>query len=64
MKLWAVQGRYFLPTIALVLAWCAWRSPPGLRAIAGPAMIAIAIALNVIAIMTMVDAYHHDGRVR
>lgn len=59
-----LQGRYFLPTIALVLAWCAWRSPPGLRSIAGPAVLAIAILLNAVALLSMVEAYHHVGRVR
>jgi hypothetical protein len=57
-----LQGRYFLPTLAFVLAWCAWRSPPPLRAVLAVGMVGALVAINIDALVALDTAYFRTGR--
>ena len=57
-----LQGRYYLPTLAFVLAWCAWRSPPQLRAMLVLVVVGALVAINVDALGALDRAYFVNGR--
>ena len=58
-----LQGRYFLPTVAFVLAWCGLRSPDRVRMGIAALILLAAVVLNVDALVRMHEAYFVVGRV-
>jgi uncharacterized membrane protein len=57
-----LQGRYFTISAAFVLVWCAFRAPPGLRAICIAVVLVAAPVVNVVAIHQLYDSYYVSGR--
>jgi uncharacterized membrane protein len=57
-----LQGRYFTISAAFVLVWCAFRTPPAVRAICIAVVLAAALVVHVMAIQQLYDSYYVSGR--
>ncbi|WP_187266074.1 DUF2142 domain-containing protein [Alkalisalibacterium limincola] len=57
-----LQGRYFLPTLALLLAALSLRAPAPHRLLLGLGVLAALVVLNIVAVDQMLEAYYITGR--
>lgn len=57
-----LQGRYFLPTLALLLTAVSLRMPRPHRLLLGLGVLAALVVLNVMAVEQMLEAYYTTGR--
>ena len=57
-----LQGRYFLPTIAVLLGFAAVPGPVVLRLVASLFVLAVVVWVNFEGVKAMFDAYYVSGR--